>query len=142
MGIEFIYRIIRTSLIVSALCSLFVAVYYAFPFGMGLFLGTVWGCLNLFFITQLITEALSLKKPNKVKVWLILLVKFPLLYSAGYFLLRLQYFRVESLLAGFTLIFAVTFLKALGQVVLSAASRQEKKLSTFDSGKVTPTDRH
>lgn len=140
MGIEFIYRIIRTSLIISALCSLFVAVYYAFPFGLGLFLGTAWGCLNLFFITQLVVEAFSLKKPNKGKLTLILLVKFPLLYFAGYILLRLKYFPVESLLIGFTLIFLITFLKALGQVVLPSVSREEKKISLLNPDKFNPTN--
>lgn len=134
MGVEFIYRIIRTSLIVSALSFFFVGAYYNFPFGLGLFLGTAWGCLNLFFITQLILEVISLKKPNKGKVLLILLVKFPLLYFAGYILLRLNYFPVESLLIGFTLIFAVTFLKALGRMVLSSISKEEvKKNSSLSS---------
>lgn len=134
MGIEFIYRIIRTSLIVSALSFFFVGAYYSFPFGLGLFLGTVWGCLNLFFITQLVTEAFSLKKPNKSKLILILLVKFPLLYFIGYILLWLKYFPVESLLVGFTLIFAVTFLKAVGQLILSGISREEKSdFSTLNS---------
>jgi len=141
MGLEFINRIIRTSLIVSALAFLFVAVYRNFPFGLGLFLGTAWGCLNLFFITQLVVEAFSLKKPNKGKLTLILLVKFPLLYYAGYILLRLRYFPVESLLIGFTLIFAITFLKALGQVLLSSVSREDKKISLLNPDKVNPTNK-
>jgi hypothetical protein len=141
MGLEFIHRIIRTSLIVSALAFLFVAVYRNFPFGLGLFLGTAWGCLNLFFITQLVVEAFSLKKPSKVKLSLILLVKFPLLYFAGYILLRLKYFPVESLLIGFTLIFLITFLKALGQVVLFYFSREEKKISPLNTEKVNPTNK-
>ena len=141
MGLEFINRVIRTSLIVSVLLFLFVAVYRNFPFGLGLFLGTAWGCLNLFFITQTIVEAFSLKKPNKGKLMLILLVKFPLLYSAGYLLLRLKYFPVESLLIGFTLIFAITFLKALGQVVLSSFSREEKKISPLRPDKVNYLDK-
>jgi len=128
MGIEFIYRIIRTSLIVSALSFLFAGVYYNFPFGLGIFLGTAWGCLNLFFITQLITQAFGLKKPHKSKLFLILLVKFPLLYFAGYILLWLKYFPVESLLTGFTLIFAVTFLKALGRAILPSIFKEEKKI--------------
>ena len=136
MGLEFINRIIRTSLIVSALTFLFVAVYRSFPFGLGLFLGTAWCCLNLFFITQLVVEAFSLKKPNKGKLTLILLVKFPLLYSAGYILLRLKYFPVESLLIGFTLIFVITFLKALGQVVLPSVSREDKKITPLNPDKI------
>jgi len=138
MGIEFIYRIIRTSLIVSALSFFFVGVYYSFPFGLGLFLGTVWGCLNLFFITQLVTEAFSLKKPNKSKLILILLVKFPLLYFTGYILLWLKYFPVESLLIGFTLIFAVTFFKALGRLILSGISKEEEKKPIQNASIKTP----
>jgi biotin transporter BioY len=142
MGLEFINRIIRTSLIISALAFLFVAVYRNFSFGLGLFLGTAWGCLNLFFITQTIVEAFSLKKPDKKKLILILLVKFPLLYSAGYILLRLKYFPVESLLIGFTLIFFITFLKALGQVVLSSFSGEEKKISTLNMDSINTTDKN
>jgi hypothetical protein len=142
MGLEFINRIIRTSLIVSALTFLFVAVYRNFPFGLGMFLGTAWGCLNLFFITQLVVEAFSLKKPNKGKLTLILLVKFPLLYYAGYILLRLRYLPVESLLIGFTLIFAITFLKALGQVVLSSFPREEKKVLPLSTDKVDYIDKN
>jgi hypothetical protein len=134
MGIEFIYRIIRTSLIVAVLSFLFISVYYSFPFGLGLFLGTVWGCLNLFFITQLIIEAVSLKKPNKGKVILILLVKFPLLYFAGYILLWLRYFSAESLIIGFTLIFAVTFLKALGRLLFPTITKGKETVSNLTSG--------
>lgn len=142
MGLEFINRIIRTSLIVSALTFLFVAVYRSFAFGLGIFLGTAWGCVNLFFITETVKEAFSLKKPNKGKVLLILLVKFPLLYTAGYFLLRLKYFRAESLLIGFTLIFLITFLKALGQVVLPSFSSEERKVLPLNPNETTPVDKN
>ncbi|HVP36614.1 MAG TPA: hypothetical protein VMT04_06410 [Terriglobales bacterium] len=141
MGLEFINRIIRTSLIVSVLAFLFVAVYRNFPFGLGIFLGTAWGCLNLFFIKQTIVEAFSLKKPNKGKLALILLVKFPLLYFAGYVLLRLKYFPAESLLIGFTLIFLITFLKALGLAVLSSFSKEEKKIPPLSTDKVNSFDK-
>ncbi len=142
MGLEFINRIIRTSLIVSALIFLFVAVYGRFYFGLGLLLGTVWGSLNLFFITQTVTEAFSLKKPNKGKLILILLVKFPLLYSAGYVLLRIKYFPVESLLVGFTMIFLITFLKALGMVLLPSFSSEEKKILPLNTNETTPVDKN
>jgi hypothetical protein len=57
-----------------------------------------------------------------------------LLYFTGYILLWLKYFPVESLLIGFTLIFAVTFLKALGRVVLSGIFKEEdKKLLSSNS---------
>jgi hypothetical protein len=120
-------------LIVAVLSFLFISVYYNFPFGLGLFLGTVWGCLNLFFISQLIIEAISLKKPNKGKIILIFLVKFPLLYFVGYVLLWLKYLPVESLVVGFTLIFAVTFLKALGRLIFTSITKGTESTSNLNS---------
>ncbi|MCK4428652.1 MAG: hypothetical protein KAW16_09230, partial [candidate division Zixibacteria bacterium] len=120
MGPEFIHRVIKTSLVVAALGFLFVTVYYDFKFGAGILVGAIWGCLNLYFLTNLITEVFSPgKEVRKGKVILIVLVKFPLLYLVGYVLLVIKYFPAVSLLSGFTLIFLVMFLKALGRWVLS-----------------------
>jgi hypothetical protein len=120
MGPEFIHRVIKTSLVVAALGFLFVTVYYDFKFGAGILVGTIWGCLNLYFLTNLITEVFSPgKEARKGKVILIALVKFPLLYLVGYVLLMIKYFPAISLVSGFTLIFVVMFLKAMGRWVLS-----------------------
>ena len=140
MGPEFIHRVIKTSLVVSALGFLFVTVYYNFRFGAGILVGTIWGCLNLYFLTNLITEIFSPgKEVRKGKVILIVLVKFPLLYLVGYALLAIKinkdpYFPVESLLSGFTLIFVVMFLKALGRWVLSLET--SKKPETKSNNEV------
>ncbi|NIN01005.1 MAG: hypothetical protein GTO24_23840 [candidate division Zixibacteria bacterium] len=133
MGVEFINRVIRTSLVLAALGFLFVTVYYDFKFGGGILAGTIWGCLNLLFLTHLITEVFTPgKEVSKGKVILIALVKFPLLYLLGYLLLRIRYFPPVSLLSGFTLIFLVMFLKALGRWILSLDSGEQKKVASTD----------
>jgi hypothetical protein len=120
MGIEFIHRVIKTSLVLAVLILLFVTVYYDFKFGAGILAGCIWGCLNLYFLTQLITQIFSPgKEVKKRKVVLIAVVKFPLLYLAGFLLLKMNYFPPISLVCGFTLIFLVIFLKALGRWILS-----------------------
>ncbi len=126
MGPEFIHRVIKTSLVVAALGFLFVTVYYDFKFGAGILVGTIWGCLNLYFLANLVTEVFSPgKEVRKGKIILIVLVKFPLLYLVGYVLLMIDYFPAISLVSGFTLIFVVMFLKAMGRWVLSLdASRK------------------
>ena len=102
--------------------------------------GAIWGCLNLYFLTNLITEIFSPgKEVRKGKVILVVLVKFPLLYLVGYALLVIKinkdpYFPVESLLSGFTLIFLVMFLKALGRWVLSLET--SKKPETKSTNEV------
>jgi hypothetical protein len=120
MGIEFIHRVIKTSLVLAVIILLFVTVYYEFKFAAGILVGCIWGCLNLYFLTQLITEIFSPgKEVKKGKVIMIAVVKFPLLYAAGYLLLKTGYFPPLGLLCGFTLIFLVIFLKALGRWILS-----------------------
>jgi hypothetical protein len=112
--------VIKTSLVLAVLILLFVTVYYDFKFGAGILAGSVWGCLNLYFLTQLITEVFSPgKEVKKRKVVLIAVVKFPFLYLAGYLLLKINYFPPLSLICGFTLIFLVIFLKAMGRWILS-----------------------
>ncbi len=131
MGLEFIHRVIKTSLVVSALGFLFVTVYFDFKFGGGILAGAIWCSLNLLFLTHLITEVFTpAKEVKKGKVVMIALIKFPLLYAAGYLLLKINFFPAESLLSGFTLIFLVMFLKALGRWILSLDSRDKAKPSS------------
>lgn len=130
MGIEFIHRVIKTSLVVAILCFLFVTVYYNFKFGAGILAGTIWGSLNLWFLTQLIVEIFSPgKEVRKGKVILIAVLKFPLLYAVGFILLRINYFPPLSLVSGFTLIFLVMFLKAMGRWVLSLDKDKAKQMT-------------
>jgi hypothetical protein len=135
MGIEFIHRVIKTSLVLAVIILLFVTVYYEFKFAAGILAGCVWGCLNLYFLTQLITEIFSPgQEVRKGKVIMIAVVKFPLLYAAGYLLLKTGYFPPLSLICGFTLIFLVIFLKALGRWVLSM--EKDKNTKTVSSEKI------
>jgi len=128
MGIEFIHRVIKTSLIVAALTFLFAALYYRFDYASGILAGCGWGCLNLFLLTNLVTETTNPGGIDRKRVILLVLVKFPLLYVSGYFLLRIKYFPVTSLLVGFTLVFAVILLKALGRTLVSAGGSRDDKL--------------
>lgn len=136
MGPEFIHRVIKTSLIVAVLAFLFVSVYYNFRFGAGILVGAIWGSLNLYFLTNLITEFFSPgKEVKKGIVILIVLVKFPLLYLVGYVLLIIKYFPAISLVSGFTLIFLVMFLKALGRWVLSLETSKKPETKSTNEGK-------
>jgi hypothetical protein len=127
MGVEFIHRVIKTSLVLAALGFLFVTVYYDFEFGGGILASAVWGCLNLLFLTRLITEIFSPgEEISKGKVILIAVVKFPLLYAAGFVLLWTKYFPPVSLVIGFSLLFLVMLLKAMGRWILSLDSKEKK----------------
>jgi hypothetical protein len=144
MGIEFIHRVIKTSLILAFLILIFLTFYYRFDYASGIFVGCGWGCLNLFFLINLITETTNLEGINKKRVLLLVLLKFPLLYLTGYFLLRINYFPVTSLLVGFTLIFAVVLLKALGKMFISLPQKKDEKfqsrLDLYETGNNSKSD--
>lgn len=85
--------------------------------GLTLFLGACWGGLNVYFLKQLF-QSLLLEKPiNPLKVILIGLLKFPLLYYAGYLTLNLKPVTPGYLLigvfCGFLLVAQGWVLKAL-----------------------------
>jgi hypothetical protein len=130
MGIEFIHRVIKTSLILAFLIFLFATFYYKFSYAAGIFVGCGWGCLNLYFLTNLVTKATNPRGSNRKRIIILVLFKFPLLYVSGYFLLRIKYFPVTGLLVGFTLIFAVVFLKALGRMIMPSTDKESKELQT------------
>ena len=127
MGIEFIHRVIKSSLILAALIFLLVTFYHKFNYAAGILVGCGWGCLNLYFLTNLITQATTPRGINKKRIVLLVLVKFPLLYVSGYILLRVKYFPVTSLLVGFTLMFVVILLKALGRMIIPNAEKGHRK---------------
>ena len=122
---------IKTSLILAVLIFLFVTFYYRFDYASGIFVGCGWGCSNLYLLANLITQATNPGGVDRKRVVLLVLVKFPLLYLSGYILLKLKYFPVTSLLAGFTIIFAVILLKALGLLIIPENQKKDKKLHAF-----------
>jgi hypothetical protein len=119
VGLEFITRVIKTSLVVSLIQLPFISLYFDYRFSLGIVLGCLWGVMNLHFMRSLVVCYTHLSGRNKRRLLLLLLVKVPLLYFGGYLLLRFDLFPILSLLTGFTLVFVVILLKALGRWLLS-----------------------
>jgi len=67
-------------------------------FVLGFLIGAAWSATNLFFLIKLLKIAVL--RGSKVKLSLILLVKFPVLYLIGLLILISRFFPTLSLLAG------------------------------------------
>jgi len=72
----------------------------------GFLLANIWSGLNFFFTIKILNIALL--KQSKARLLLLLLVKFPLLYLAGFLILAARIFPYTSLLAGLLPILLVT----------------------------------
>lgn len=71
---------------------------YKFMWVAGLLTGTCWSLVNFWFLFSLLKIALT--GQDKRKLCLILFLKFPVLYTAGFLILISGYFPLLSLLSG------------------------------------------
>jgi hypothetical protein len=118
MGLEFITRIIKTTAILALVAALYLTMYYNGRTAVGFLLGATWSLVNLYFIKGMVVEIITPNERRKDVAAVLGMIKFPVLYVAGYFIVASGYFSVYALLAGFSLIFPVALLKVLGRVVL------------------------
>jgi len=120
--LDFIQRTLRTSGVVLLICLVFGFYYFGKWPALGFFSGGVWGMVNLILITSLVKLTIRPEGADVTAALITGLVKFPLLYLAGYFLLKVKQFEPLHLLYGFSLILVIIVLKAMGRVMLGLDS--------------------
>jgi hypothetical protein len=123
VGIEFLQRVRRTSVVSGLICFAAITTYLGFPAGAGFVVGCGWSLLNLFFI-GLLVKAL-LKKQSRMRLIVVAFVKIPVLYGFGFLLMRTGYFPLTLMVAGFTWPFIIITLKALGRFILKLDNRRK-----------------
>ena len=122
---DFLRRTLRTSGAVLLVYLPFGFYYFGFYPTLAVFSGGVWGLINLIFLSALVRAAI---RPGGVDGWRVAgyaVFKFPLLYLAGYALLKVAQFGAVHLLIGFSISLAVMILKGLGRAVLKLDSAPE-----------------
>ncbi len=106
---NFISRVIKVTLILALAAYLITGIYAGFSLGMAVLLGAFWGMANLYFIKISFEKWLAPGNRDHLMLFAFLQLKFPLLYLAGYGLLKV--FSPLYLVMGSSLIFlAILFL--------------------------------
>ena len=125
MGPEFITRSIRSAALVLLIFVPF-GIYYMglFP-ALAVLSGGVWGLLNLFFITRLIRVTIRPEGVMPLPALGLALFKFPLMFIAGYGLLKCDRFDPMYLVIGFTSILAILILRVLGRSITESNNLPE-----------------
>lgn len=72
---------------------------------VGILTGSLWFFLNSFFLYQLLEIGLGAKSKHKERILIFSILKFPVLYLIGFFILKSRFFPIYSLLLGLTLYF-------------------------------------
>jgi hypothetical protein len=116
MKTDFIGRIINASLIIGLASLGTLSFITPFNFALGVFVGMLWGTGNLFFTKEVLKLCLGKSKNSSLRLLMLILIKFPLLYFIGFQLLKCDYWPLTSLLIGLTLSFGVIISAGLFKV--------------------------
>ncbi len=116
---------------VSAIASIFIALAGAVflwmgrPAGaLGVLVGGAWIFLNSYFLFQILEIGMAADRKPKDRILLLTVIKFPVLYLAGYFILKSHAFPVSGILAGLTAFMASFLFQWMRANVAAAAQRQ------------------
>lgn len=127
MTLKFVDKTIKIALTISIAVFLGLWIENHFSLGLGFFLGDLWGCINLLLINQLLRGFLLKTSSNHWKNYILLGLKFPMLYFIGYLLLKID-LAAQALLAGFILLLATAL--SIGFLTL----RKNKPRPTSSAG--------
>ena len=116
--LSFVGRTIRTTGILLLIFLPFGFYYLGTWPTLAVFSGGVWGIINLMFLSALVRAAVRPDGADTRRVASVGLIKFPLLYLAGSFLLKVPQFDALFLLIGFSSLMAIMLLKGLGRLLL------------------------
>jgi len=94
--------------IIIALSLLAAGAYISFFGTLWFLVGALWGLVNLYFIKQLLYSLLIENPKNLPKIALFVLIKFPVLYGAGFGLLYYQSDFLWEFVAGFSVLLVLS----------------------------------
>lgn len=120
MGIEFLHRTLKTFSAVLLVYLPFGVFYFGVYPTLAILSGGVWGIVNLLLLIRLVQLVIRPEGVDSAKPVVLVLALMALLFAAGYFLLTVPQFEAWQLLIGFTGLFLILFLKALGRVLVKA----------------------
>lgn len=114
---DFLRRCMRMSAALTLLGSLFVLLYFGAWQSLAFLSGATWTLINMHFLTALVKAVLIPGEIDKLQVAGVAMIKFPLLYISGYFLVTFEYFPALFLMIGMSVFLFVVVLKALGRAL-------------------------
>jgi len=118
MGLAFIDRSLKTFGAVLIIFLPFGLYYFGLFPTLAVFSGGAWSLLNLWLLARLVKVSLRPEGADRGKTLAVALFKFPVLYAAGYFLLKIPQFDPLLLAVGFSSLFGIIVLKALGRMIV------------------------
>lgn len=115
MEIDFISKVIKFALSLAFVASIIIGLYEGIYSGLAIFLGVLWGAMNLFFLKHLLRNLIVRKNKNYLNIFILFGIKWPFLYLIGYELLKIKKLSTLYMMIGFSFIFLSIFIVWLKQ---------------------------
>ncbi|MEA3297599.1 MAG: hypothetical protein U9R56_07030 [candidate division Zixibacteria bacterium] len=128
LGLDFLNRTLRTAGIILLIFLPFGIYYLGFYPSLAIFSGGVWGIVNFIFLSAIIRSTIRPDGIDGRRVLILGIIKFPLLYFAGYCLILVPQFTPLLLLIGFSVTLTVMVLKIASRVLLGLDSKKQKDM--------------
>ena len=123
MGLEFLDRTRKMSIITALVLFPVFRMYLDWASAGGFAVGCAWSLVNLH-VLRLLIVAVTSEERDKRRLMLIVMLKAPVLYVAGFLALASGFFPVIAMLAGFLWPLFIITLKAMGRLVLRIDSKR------------------
>lgn len=128
MDLDLLRRARRSAIVYGGVLAIPLSFYFGWLNGLSWVAGITWSLVNLAFITSLVKNVITLEKRSILRIVLALAVKFPVLYVAGWLMLR-QGLSPLWMMAGFTWPFCVLVLKAGGRIYMKMDEGGERRFA-------------
>ena len=121
MESNFILQVIKVTFYLTMIVSPVIGYYMNEDNALGVLLGSFWGMANIYFLKKSLKEWLKVGHRNYLLFYTFIQLKFPLLYLAGYGLLKV--FPALYLVVGSSLPFAAIFFLGLYRAITEESSQ-------------------
>lgn len=117
MELRIVENILKLTIALAIISFFAFGVYDNFFNALGIFVGALWSCANLWLISKLLQSLLLTETKNYYRLLGYLGIKFPVLYASGFFILTSHYLSAFHTLVGFSLLFVSILLTCLWKMI-------------------------
>ena len=111
---SYIRRVLVSTIWFSSVAAIILWYRVGGRFALGYAIGTLWGILNFWFLKEVVVYTVTLEDRSFKEILWRAVIKFPILYGIGIWILVSGIFSILALTAGFSMVLVVFVLKALG----------------------------
>lgn len=124
---NFIIRSLKIAVVITIIFAPFGYIYFGPSVALGFVSGAVWNILNVYLLLQASNVLVTSDEGKKMMGIIAGIFKFPVLYGIGYVIIKYTGASLYGIISGFSLIFIVLVLRAVGVYLTTGVPCEGKR---------------